>query len=330
MSPFFILLLLITLIAYISHMQELSPSKNNRRQFLKNASLVSLSVGFAPFISKVNAFSNLTLSDCNLTTLDYYGIGPFYTANAPDIVAGQLWKDGDEGTILSLSGYVRNLNCEGIANVEIDLWHADHAGDYDNSGYSFRGKVYTDDEGYYQFETILPGKYLNGSQYRPSHIHFKISAPGQDALITQLYFEGDSDIANDAAANISSGQYDARERTIPLSDEVDGKVEGVWDIIVDDGGVINHMEEHLKKGMIYTANASGNQVEIEYSVFDKAKVNIAVYDMQGRLQVVLDQLDLVSGKYQATWDSSNASKGVYLIVLFVNDERVHHLKVMKR
>lgn len=49
-------------------------------------------------------------------------------------------------------------------------------------------------EGFYLFETIIPGKYLNGAKYRTGHIHFKITPSGFPTLTTQLYFEGDTDI----------------------------------------------------------------------------------------------------------------------------------------
>jgi len=37
----------------------------------------------------------------------------------------------------------------------------------------------------------VPGRYLNGAQYRPAHVHVKVSAPGFLPLTTQLYFPGD-------------------------------------------------------------------------------------------------------------------------------------------
>ena len=58
----------------------------------------------------------------------------------------------------------------------MDFWQADEYGDYDNVGFNFRGKIITDENGNYNLETIIPGKYLNGSQYRPSHIHLKVQA----------------------------------------------------------------------------------------------------------------------------------------------------------
>jgi protocatechuate 3,4-dioxygenase beta subunit len=41
--------------------------------------------------------------------------------------------------------------------------------------------------------TIHPGKYLNGSQYRPPHIHYMVYADGHQPLTTQLYFDGEPD-----------------------------------------------------------------------------------------------------------------------------------------
>ena len=39
--------------------------------------------------------------------------------------------------------------------------------------------------------TIVPGRYLNGRQYRPAHVHVKVRASGFAELTTQLYFPGD-------------------------------------------------------------------------------------------------------------------------------------------
>lgn len=95
---------------------------------------------------------------------------------------------------------VMGLGCgAGLAGVELDVWHATHDGHYDNDGtmkmaaarYLLRGRLRTDAEGRYRVSTIIPGRYLNGRQYRPAHVHVKVGAPGFAALTTQLYFPGD-------------------------------------------------------------------------------------------------------------------------------------------
>ena len=162
----------------------------NRRRFLKNVVLGALSVVSVPISLKsfpTNVSKNVNSENCPPLTLDAYGQGPFYTANAPNLQNGQLADVNELGQRIQISGQVFNLECsEIIPNTEIDIWHADDSGVYDNFGYNLRGKVFSNNQGIYTFETIKPGFYLNGSTYRPSHIHFKITPPGFSSLITQL------------------------------------------------------------------------------------------------------------------------------------------------
>ena len=84
------------------------------------------------------------------------------------------------------------MDCaEVIPNTELDIWHANDAGSYDNTGFNLRGKTTSNNQGFYVFETIKPGWYLNGADYRPSHIHFKVHRRGYEELTSQLYFKGD-------------------------------------------------------------------------------------------------------------------------------------------
>jgi protocatechuate 3,4-dioxygenase beta subunit len=73
----------------------------------------------------------------------------------------------------------------------LEVWQADANGGYDLSGYRFRATVRAASDGAFAFRTIVPGRYLNGAQYRPSHIHVKVHSDGNPTLTTQLYFAGD-------------------------------------------------------------------------------------------------------------------------------------------
>src|SRR5690606_12869248 len=133
------------------------------------------------------------LLDCTPTADNL--LGPYYRPGAPFL--DDLTTPAMEGTRLLLSGHVRDPDCQPIAGAVLDFWQADDDGGYDNDGvddpegFVLRGKVETDGAGAYSLKTIIPGHYLNGSQYRPAHIHVTVSAPGFASLTTQLYFEGD-------------------------------------------------------------------------------------------------------------------------------------------
>lgn len=108
--------------------------------------------------------------------------GPYYTANSPQ--KSNLVEPGMAGTVIVVTGRVLDKNCKPVANAWLDFWQADAAGAYDNSGYRLRGHVFTDANGVYRIETVVPGEYPG----RTPHIHVKVKATGGNVLTTQLYF----------------------------------------------------------------------------------------------------------------------------------------------
>lgn len=109
--------------------------------------------------------------------------GPYYTPNTPE--RNSLLEEGMPGTRLLLVGYVLDQNCQPLPNAWLDFWQADANGEYDNVGYRLRGHQFTDAQGRYYLETVLPGIYAS----RPiRHIHVKVQAEGGEVLTTQLYF----------------------------------------------------------------------------------------------------------------------------------------------
>jgi len=138
------------------------------------------SYGRTPY--PVSAPPTCTLTEDNIE-------GPFFKPHAPR--RSVLADARTEGTPLHLSGRVVGARCAPLAGALLEVWHADHRGAYDAAGFAFRGTVVADAEGYFAIETIVPGRYLNGRQYRPAHVHVKLAAAGHRALTTQLYFDGD-------------------------------------------------------------------------------------------------------------------------------------------
>jgi protocatechuate 3,4-dioxygenase beta subunit len=108
--------------------------------------------------------------------------GPFFKPDSP--AKSVLFEKGEKSVLLVVSGTVLSAQCTPVANALLDFWHADEFGEYDNKGYRFRGHQFTDAQGRWRLETILPGEYPG----RARHIHVKVQAPGKRILTTQLYF----------------------------------------------------------------------------------------------------------------------------------------------
>jgi len=108
-------------------------------------------------------------------------------------------ESGVVGDPLGLTGRVLTTDRIPMANVKLDFWQADGNGVYDNTGYRLRGHLFSDSEGGYALETVLPGLYPG----RTRHIHLRVTAPGLSALTTQIYFP-------DEQRNSSDGIFSAR------------------------------------------------------------------------------------------------------------------------
>ncbi len=193
---------------------------NGRREFIGKFLTIIVAVPVIGFV----ACKKRKLKKC-VTTDDI--LGPFYRENAP--FRTNLNSNNQAGTLLAISGIIYGTDCTTpIHEATVDIWHADDLASYDNasSDFNFRGKVKTDVNGNYLFTSIVPGQYLNGSTYRPAHIHFRITADNHKELVTQLYFEGDPYIDTDPWAS----DEDADERIITLTTDTNGNQAGIFNI----------------------------------------------------------------------------------------------------
>ena len=129
--------------------------------------------------------------ESGLTPLDTEG--PYYKADTPE--RNSFLEAGMQGTRLILVGYVLDQNCQPIPNAWVDFWQADANGEYDNAGYTLRGHQFTDEQGRYFLETVLPGLYSS----RPIvHLHVKVRPPNGNEITSQIYFP-DQPVPNQTA-----------------------------------------------------------------------------------------------------------------------------------
>ena len=134
--------------------------------------------------------------------------GPYFKASSPERAN---IRGTAAGTKLVLTGTVVTTDCKPVARALVDFWQADGAGAYDNSGFGFRGHQFTDAQGRYSLETVVPGLYPG----RTRHIHVKVQPSGGRLLTTQLYFPGE-------ARNASDGIY-RKECEVAIRDAADGR-----------------------------------------------------------------------------------------------------------
>ena len=137
--------------------------------------------------------------------------GPFYRPAAP--FRGKITPPREPGEVLLIAGRVWGFDTKRpVPDAVLDIWQASAAGRYDNDDpaappnpgvFKNRCRLVTDETGYYEFETVRPGPYLNGDRLRPSHVHYRVAAAGYATLITQLYFRGDPHLPGDPFARPS-------------------------------------------------------------------------------------------------------------------------------
>jgi catechol 1,2-dioxygenase len=209
----------------------------SRRTFIqRNATILGGVMVAGPLLAADKA--------CKLTQAEV--VGPFYRFGAP--FQAQLAGPDEPGQRLIIKGTVYGPDCSTpLPNTLLDIWQANAAGIYDTETpdnfteeveFKLRGMLYTDEEGRYEIETIMPGRYpippgLPGlEEYagltRPAHIHVKAMNSMHVPVTSQFYFAGDPYIAEDPWAS--------KKPSLAIDLEDDGEVQrGTFDFVLGDG-----------------------------------------------------------------------------------------------
>lgn len=127
-------------------------------------------------------------------------LGPYYRSGAP--FRAKITPPLEAGKVLLVSGRVWGIDTrKPLKGAILDIWQANAEGRYDNDDpknppakdvFKNRARLLTDENGYYEYETVHPGPYKIGpTAWRPSHIHYLVRADGYKTLVTQLYFKDD-------------------------------------------------------------------------------------------------------------------------------------------
>jgi len=147
--------------------------------------------------------------------------GPFHVEGAPHYAHGEDVANGAKGEPCLVHCGVKGLDGKPVAGATVEVWQADAEGHYDVQLPGLeepqgRGVLTSDAEGRFHFRTVVAEAYpiptdgpvgemllaTGRHPWRPAHLHFMISAPGYEPLVTHVFRKGDKYLDSDAVFGV--------------------------------------------------------------------------------------------------------------------------------
>lgn len=148
--------------------------------------------------------------------------GPFHVADAPIRAMGDTISLDGKGEACLFEGKVIDLHGTPIEGACVDVWSDNADGFYDvqqpgiQPKWNNRGRFFTGRDGAYAFRGIKPTSYpipddgpvgkmlahLGRHPYRPAHMHFLVTAPGFQKLVTHTFVGDDTYLESDAVFGV--------------------------------------------------------------------------------------------------------------------------------
>ena len=187
--------------------------------------------------------------------------GPFYPVTLPldmdnDLVRVNGKNEVANGVITHLTGRVSDERGRVISRARVEIWQCNAFGRYHHprdrrnapidENFQGYGRSTTGDDGLYRFRTIKPVHYPG----RTPHIHFAVSGPGIETLVTQMYVSGEAKNTTDALLN---SIRDARARASLVVELVpmpgtSGELMGRFDLVLAAGELFGRAAPGLLEG----------------------------------------------------------------------------------
>lgn len=185
-------------------------STTTRQEFILLSDVLGVSM-------LVDAINHRRAANATASTV----FGPFFVEDRPVLPLGADMAPEVAGTPLFVSGRVLDANGTPLPQAVVDAWHSDDEGHYDvqvRDGLTMRGSFRCDEQGRFWFRTVRPrfypipddgpvGDMLKAQgrhPFRPEHVHFMISAPDHETLVTHLFVEGDPYLDSDVVFGVKS------------------------------------------------------------------------------------------------------------------------------
>lgn len=158
--------------------------------------------------------------------------GPFHVAGAPERAMGDTISLDGKGESCLFEGRVLNLDGQPIEGARIDVWSDNAEGFYDvqqpgiQPKWNNRGIFVTGADGCYFFRGIKPVSYpipddgpvgkllhqLGRHPYRPAHMHYMVTAPGFQKIVTHTFVGEDPYLSSDTVFGVKESLVAPFER----------------------------------------------------------------------------------------------------------------------
>lgn len=158
--------------------------------------------------------------------------GPFHVADAPRRQMGERISLDGKGESCLFDGQVLGLDGTPIEGATVDVWSDNADGFYDVQQPGIqpqgnnRGVFVTGADGRYAFIGVKPVSYpipddgpvgqllghLDRHPWRPAHMHYLVTAPGYQRLVTHTFVGGDEYLKSDAVFGVKASLIAPFER----------------------------------------------------------------------------------------------------------------------
>ena len=204
---------------------------DKRQEFI----LLSDALGVSMLVDAINHHAS---DETTETTV----LGPFFVQHAPEYSLGADISSGVEGEPLLISGSVSDSHGKPLPGATVDIWHSDSDGYYDVQrpeaidDLAMRGRFHADQSGRFWCWSIKPAAYpiphdgpvgqmldaQGRHPWRPAHVHFLITAPGYEKLVTHIFAADDRYLDSDVVFGVKDSLV--REfRQSPAGKAMDGR-----------------------------------------------------------------------------------------------------------
>jgi len=169
-------------------------------------------------------------------------LGPFHVLGAPELAVGGDMRGDNEGDAVVVSGIVKSDTGMPVEGAVLEIWQTAENGLYSGQDdqqaeYNLRARMTTGTDGVYLFSTVRPAPYVvpedgpvgellratGREPWRPSHLHFIVTASGYWTLVTEVFPSDDPYLDKDAVFGVREKlimEYQPRNNTEELPDEL--------------------------------------------------------------------------------------------------------------